>query len=569
MPLAPIDNLEPERRAQLERTLALARAGLGLLALALGLWQLPLFHAPALAGNIIIGYNLYALLAAVIVGIAGPFPAVGLVLHVCDTVWAVAITTGIETLASAASVFFLFVLVGAAYRWGLWQAIATSVAMATLQTALTSGALSGFTPPITEADKVESAAWSAYMVGLACLIGYLAGEQNRAHARASAAARALAAVDLAGGFRASLERVLNVLRSTFDARRVLLLLEERATGRIYRWSVTDTDPTARVDERPVSERETWFFALPATGRAWRLRRSRERVRGLSDVVTPTRRRRRLVELPAGAAFGSRVFVGVLSGGEDWTGRLLIIDPRRQTDRRAIDWLATLMTHLGAALYSLYLLRQLRSRVSAVERSRLARELHDGLIQALVGLEMQVEVVRRTAAAGRAPDAGDIARIQQQLHTEVLNARELMQQVRPLQFNPRDLPGRLADLADRFRRDTGIEVQFVCTLEEPELSPRLARELLQIAQEALVNVRKHSAASHVLIRFGASPSHWTLVIDDNGRGFEFTGRHTLDELDHTRRGPAVIKERVRGIRGGLVLDSLPGRGSSLEINVPRT
>ena len=183
--------------------------------------------------------------------------------------------------------------------------------------------------------------------------------------------------------------------------------------------------------------------------------------------------------------------------------------------------------------------------------------------------MQLAGLQRRVAAGHPANPADIARAQELLHGEVVNARELMLRLKPVEVNPADLPGRLADLTERFRRDTGIETQFVSAVEEElDMSPRLARELVRIAQEGLVNIRKHSGASQVVVRFGASASHWTLVIDDDGRGFELVGRHTLDDLDRTRRGPVLIKERVRGIRGVLVLDSQPGRGTSLEISIPR-
>ena len=164
-------------------------------------------------------------------------------------------------------------------------------------------------------------------------------------------------------------------------------------------------------------------------------------------------------------FRERALVAVLGISGEWTGRLLILDPGTRSDARTVDWLATLAPHLAAALYSLYLLRRLRSRVTVVERTRLARELHDGLIQTL-----------------------EIARAQEQ-YGEVVNARELMERLKSVTVNPADLTGRLADLA-------------------------------------------------------------------------------LDDLDRTRRGPALIKERVRGIRGDMVIDSRPGRGTSLQISIPR-
>jgi len=90
----------------------------------------------------------------------------------------------------------------------------------------------------------------------------------------------------------------------------------------------------------------------------------------------------------------------------------------------------------------------------------------------------------------------------------------------------------------------------------------------VVQEGLVNIRKHSGAKSVYVRFGAQNGLWKLVIDDDGRGFPFTGRLTLTELDDLHRGPAVIKERVRAIGGDMVIESSPGHGSRVEITVPQ-
>ena len=145
----------------------------------------------------------------------------------------------------------------------------------------------------------------------------------------------------------------------------------------------------------------------------------------------------------------------------------------------------------------------------------------------------------------------------------------MQQLKPVELGVGDLPGRLASTADRFRRDTSIDTNFICDLDDVQIAPRVGREILRIAQEALVNVRKHSGARHVLLRFGAEGDHWRLTVDDDGQGFEFAGRYSLDQLDAERRGPVVIKERVRGLGGTLTVDSTPGRGTRLEVDVPRS
>ena len=98
--------------------------------------------------------------------------------------------------------------------------------------------------------------------------------------------------------------------------------------------------------------------------------------------------------------------------------------------------------------------------------------------------------------------------------------------------------------------------------------QVCRELARIVQEGLVNVRKHSRAHQALVRLGVRDGMWTVVIEDDGSGFPFTGRHSQAELDAMGKGPVVIKERVRLIEGDLTVESNPGRGSRLEISVPQ-
>src|SRR4029453_7108523 len=102
----------------------------------------------------------------------------------------------------------------------------------------------------------------------------------------------------------------------------------------------------------------------------------------------------------------------------------------------------------------------------------------------------------------------------------------------------------------------------------QLPSRLCQELLRIVQEALVNIRKHSGASNVVLWFEASEGFWRIVVDDDGQGFGFEGRLTLDDLEAQRRGPIVIRDRVKAMGGSLVIDSRQGQGSRLEVLVPQ-
>jgi signal transduction histidine kinase len=247
---------------------------------------------------------------------------------------------------------------------------------------------------------------------------------------------------------------------------------------------------------------------------------------------------------------------------------VVVDPKLGTGReRELRFAQNVVRQVAPALYSVYLLRRFRSRVGAIERARVARELHDTAIQSLISIEMQVDVLRRRQSSPE-ETAAELDRIQGLLRQEVLNLRELMQSLRPVDIGPQQFLDFIAQLVERFRRDTGVSVHFVSELQEVTLPANTCRELARIVQEGLVNIRKHSGASSALVRFGAQSGLWKLVIDDDGRGFPFAGRFSLADLDAFRRGPTVMKERVRAIGGDMVLESTPGHGSRLEITVPQ-
>ena len=256
-------------------------------------------------------------------------------------------------------------------------------------------------------------------------------------------------------------------------------------------------------------------------------------------------------------------------GREWWGRIFFLDPSLTGDiEEELRFLQELVRQVGPAVYNVYLLRRLRLRAGAVERARFARELHDGAVQSLIAVEMQVDVLRRQSRGQSGGVTNELGRIQGLLREEVLKLRELMQQMKSLDVDSRKLLRFLEDTVERFQRETGISARFVSEMIELNMPQPICREIARIVQEALVNVRKHSGARQVLVRFSSADARWNLVIEDDGRGFPFSGRLSQAELEAMGKGPLVIKERIRLIDGELTIESNPGRGSRLEIRVPQ-
>jgi signal transduction histidine kinase len=110
--------------------------------------------------------------------------------------------------------------------------------------------------------------------------------------------------------------------------------------------------------------------------------------------------------------------------------------------------------VAPAIYNVYLMRRLRERAGALERARFARELHDGAIQSLIAVEMQLDVLRRQSGTQAPVVNTELGRIQKLLREEVLKLRELMQAMKSFEVDADRLLGFISDTVERFRRETG-------------------------------------------------------------------------------------------------------------------
>ena len=87
------------------------------------------------------------------------------------------------------------------------------------------------------------------------------------------------------------------------------------------------------------------------------------------------------------------------------------------------------------------------------------------------------------------------------------------------------------------------------------------------REALHNIQKHAGASRVAVHMERMNKMLEISVDDNGRGFHFSGTYNLDELELLRLGPASLKRRARSLNADLVLESRPGQGAGLKMRIP--
>lgn len=515
------------------------------------------------------------------------------VVHAGDILWPALISVFTIGQGSSFFLFFLFVLAAAAYRWGFWETLGTAAVVVVtiwLQSlALQLGfidwidrfllrhGLSPIRADIVEFEPRHLFMRSAYLLIMGLLLGYLAEQQKQLRAEKAVIARVLGRARVESGLTATLRDILGELLVMYGAKTAMVASQEANSHRSYVGevrSINGTPSEVKWLESSPADRETYFYNSPAETcfvtrsnhagadnfAMLALDSEGTRLRNLSpDFLKPLARR-----------YDYRYLASVsFLLGTEWWGRILLLDPSLTGDREEeLRFLQELVRQVGPAVYNVYLLRRLRMRAGAVERARFVRELHDGAVQSLIGVEMQVDVLRRQSAVGAESVTDELNRIQSLLREEVLKLRELMQQMKSLNVDARRLLAFLTDTVERFQRETGITARFITEVDEVDMPQRVCRELARIVQEGLVNVRKHSQARQVLVRLGIKDGNWRVTIEDDGRGFPFPGRLSLAEMDEQGKGPMVIKERVRLIEGELTVESNPGHGSLLEITIPQ-
>lgn len=509
--------------------------------------------------------------------------------HAADIVWPAFISVFGDGPRSPFILFFVFVLTAAAYRWGLWETLSTALAEVVLlwtesfllfHVLVTSGGrlhwwiFSGLQINTTEFEPKRLFMLSVYLLVMGLLLGYLAEQQKHLRAEKAAVTRMLAKVRVDAGLTGTLQQIGQEVVTMYGAARLLLASQEIHSHRTFlgelRNEGEELSDFVWLESRPQDAR-TYLEDFP--GEAFYAVNERDRMSVIAldreGNPVPSPSTEPLVRLRERQPFRSLLAISFVFGGE-WRGRVFVFDPSwRGETQEELRFLLDLFRQVGPAVYNVYLLHRLRRRAGAAERARFARELHDGAVQSLIAVEMQVDVLRRQAESTPAVVGGELGRIQGLLREEVLKLRELMQQMKSIDVDSRRLLNLVNDAVERFERETGISARFVTDIEKLEMPDKVCRELLRIVQEGLVNVRKHSKARHALVRLSSSDSQWSLTLEDDGKGFPFSGRLTQDELDSMGKGPMIIKERVRLIAGALTVESNPGLGTRLEIKVPKS
>lgn len=209
--------------------------------------------------------------------------------------------------------------------------------------------------------------------------------------------------------------------------------------------------------------------------------------------------------------------------------------------------------------------QQTTKAQEEERKRISRELHDDTIQALVVLSRQLDILVSSSKNLSEDDRHHLEELIQRTSELIQGVRRLSQDLRPAALDRLGLLPALEWLVSDVEKYSGIETKIKVIGNKRRFTEEIELVLFRITQEALRNVWRHSQATKadITIEFGLSDVK--IVISDNGKGFS-TPRSIGDLAKVGKLGLAGMLERARLIGGTLTVESQPGKGTTVNVEV---
>lgn len=217
-----------------------------------------------------------------------------------------------------------------------------------------------------------------------------------------------------------------------------------------------------------------------------------------------------------------------------------------------------------SLYRLYV-KETGAAVTE-ERTRIACEIHDGLVQSLAGVGFKLELCQQLVRKNPKASLATLRESKEQLKLAIQEARQVIFNLRPLQYDKMELIPGLTNYLKSYEAQYHIKTDFTVSGDEQILFPRTKIFLFRIVQEALSNVVQHAKADRVSVRLTIDLERLKVAISDNGVGFNMEQvLHNPEKWDHF--GVRGIVERAKLVGGEAHIDSKKGRGTRIVVIVP--
>ncbi|TMA61651.1 MAG: GAF domain-containing sensor histidine kinase [Deltaproteobacteria bacterium] len=487
-----------------------------------------------------------------------------------DVAWVSVIALFTEGGTSPFFALHVFVILSVSVRWGLAATLFVTVLLALLYPGLVIGG--------RWFDFHESVFRSIhlfrpiYLLVIGYLIGYLGEHERRAKRKLGFMLGLPAAFRRNQAPGRAFTRLVRRALDYFKAERGTLALRDPESGRYFVWDVARRGGRTRLSLRITEDDPFPFrFAGPTEGFMANDVRPAGGTVTCYDVLTGVMVRKAIpagTPLPGGGAAQALLVAPVLIQREPRGHAAVVRETRRKFTRDDLEFLLLLVGQAASGFENVRLQDKAEEVAVLEERGRIARDLHDGFIQSLAGIDLRVEACKLLLRRDPSRIHHELEELHEAVNRGYREVRHYLSMLRAASRPADDLWSSL----DRLAAEFSIRERLRVHVERPECKPDLptstAYELTQIVREALRNAIRHGRATQAVVKVATRPSHLYLVVRDNGRGFQ-NGHGVTDADGFLPPGaaPWSIRERCAALGGTLCVRTEAGRGAELSLTIP--
>lgn len=362
----------------------------------------------------------------------------------------------------------------------------------------------------------------------------------------------------------ALKRALGEVCAIFDSTCALLTWEEEEEPWVViaRWTPHEfhcreerLEPFAPPVAPELSALSFWL-ASPEGGARFRVEDER---RWQGAVVTEALRgelpHEGMITFPVVAAYGEGRVFATMPEPHDLASTLLAADAAGRLVGEQLDRHLHVITSTDEAV--------------ARERVRVARDLHDGLLQSFTGIVLQLETAHSVMSSEPELAKRMVTEAEASLMADQRELRSFVEQLGPRAARAEasfDFSDRLQDLVSRLHQQWSIHLLLDLSGVDGTVSRHLGHETYRILHEAVMNSAKHGGAKNIHVRMRSGEGRIRMEVADDGSGFDWRGRMLLEAIRESGKGPRMLTERVIALNGDLAIESTEA-GARIEITVP--
>ncbi|MFZ5968150.1 MAG: sensor histidine kinase [Bacillota bacterium] len=201
-----------------------------------------------------------------------------------------------------------------------------------------------------------------------------------------------------------------------------------------------------------------------------------------------------------------------------------------------------------------------------ERQRIAREIHDGPAQIMANIVLKAEICERLMDKDIEKTKFELNQLKNIVRDCLKDVRKIIYDLRPMSLDDLGLIPTIQRFIINFEEETGVNVNFSVVSKKDNIDTAIQLTLFRILQESLNNVRKHAAASNVVIKLEMMADGITMLIIDDGKGFDVEEKMSKEQGGECF-GLYSMRERVELLKGNIDINSGLNMGTRIKVSIP--